>query len=47
MKWNCNVFNFCQASAEHIEEAGGQEIQIEAVQVMLGHQKVSFWIKFD
>merc|ERR1719341_404580 len=30
-----------EASSEHIEAAGGQEIQIEAVQVMVGHQKVS------
>ena len=33
-------FSF-QASSEQIEAAGGQEIQIEAVQVMVGHQKVS------
>ena len=49
MKWNCYVFICCQASAEHIDEAGGQEVQIEAVQVMVGHQKVSFgqiWCTF-
>ena len=34
-------FQFCcQASAEHIDAAGGQEVQIEAVQVMVGHLKV-------
>merc|ERR1719209_202683 len=30
-----------EASSENIEGAGGQEVQIEAVQVMVGHQKVS------
>ena len=35
------LFNFGQASSEHIEAAGAQEVQIEAVQVMVGHQKVS------
>ena len=36
----CGHFSF-QASSEQIEAAGAQEIQIEAVQVMVGHQKVS------
>ena len=40
MKLLCFQF-CCQASAEHIDAAGGQEVQIEAVQVMVGHQKVS------
>ena len=39
---NCYISKFCQASAEDIEAAGGQEIQLEAVQVMIGHQKVTF-----
>ena len=36
----CGNFSF-QASSEQLEAAGGQEIQIEAVQVMVGRQKVS------
>ena len=33
----------CQASEEQIGAAGGQEIQLGAVQVMVGHKKVNFY----
>ena len=38
--FHCNLS--CQASEEQIGAAGGQEIQLGAVQVMVGHKKVNF-----